>query len=194
MKWVIINDSYLDYLRKNGDTRIPYSNYGTDKYKPFFGELFTIGDYSYVTQVTSYKERLERIKEDKDFYKIYRQNKLVAAVNLNYMFPILTSKLKYLDNYNDISQYRTFKSGNEKSKYISFLKYELSEINKKPLTISAKFLYNVKYDKPNNKISKRCLDFKKLETICSQYFKILKIQQLAQYNQNMNENKSIPKM
>ena len=59
------------------------------------------------------------------------------------MFPILASKLKYLDNYNDISQYRTFKNENEKSKYISFLKYELSEINKKPLTISAKFLYNI---------------------------------------------------
>ena len=68
---------------------------------------------------------LEKIKEDKDSYKIYRQNRLIAAVNLNYMFPILTSKLKYLDNYNDIAQYRTFKNENEKSKYISFLKYEL---------------------------------------------------------------------
>ena len=123
-----------------------------------------------ITQITSYKERLKKIKEDKDFYKIFKNNKLIAAINLNYMFPMLTSKLKYLNNYNDISQYRTFASDDDKNKYISLLKYELSEINKKPLTISAKFLYNIKYDKSNHKISKRCLNYKNLEKICRQYY------------------------
>ena len=192
MKWVIIDDNYLDYLRKFGDNRIPRSNYGSDKFKPFFGELFKTKDYSYITQITSSKPRLEHLKEDKDFYKIYQGNKLIAAINLNYMFPILTTKLVYLNNYDDISKYRTFTSDIEKGKYISLLKYELSEINKKPLTISAKYLYQNKYSYPNNKLAKRCLDFRNLEIICNNYFQLVKIQQ-NNIQQNISKQKIVPK-
>ena len=39
MKWIHVNENYLDYLR-NVEKRIPKTDYGTDKYKPFFGVLF----------------------------------------------------------------------------------------------------------------------------------------------------------
>ena len=35
MYWIDIDDKYLDYLREF-EKRIPYSDYGTDKMKPFF--------------------------------------------------------------------------------------------------------------------------------------------------------------
>ena len=136
--------------------------------KPFFGELFTIGNYSYITQISSYKPRLEKVKESKDFYKIYKFNKLIACVNLNYMFPIFTKDVRYL-NYNDIDKFRTFKTLKEKSNYIAFLKFELQEINKKPITISAKYLYKNKYEKPDSSLSKRCLDYKRLEEACKTF-------------------------
>lgn len=37
--WLVIDESYLDYLRKY-EHRIPKSNYSTSKLKPFFGKLF----------------------------------------------------------------------------------------------------------------------------------------------------------
>lgn len=36
MEWLVIDEKYLDYLR-NIDSRIPYSDYGINKYKTFFG-------------------------------------------------------------------------------------------------------------------------------------------------------------
>ena len=176
MKWVIVSEKYLNYLRNKYDNRIPYTNYGENKFKPFFGELFKINEYSYITQITSYKPRLDKIKEGKDFYKIYKNNKLIACINLNYMFPVLTKDLYYIKNYNDIDKFRQFNSLKEKSNYITLLKYELEEINKKPITISAKYLYKNKYEKPNNNLSKRCLDYKNLEKGCKEYDILIKTQ------------------
>ena len=51
MEWKIVNEDYLNYLRHN-ETRIPHSNYGEDKYKPFFGILFETNDFYYVTQIS----------------------------------------------------------------------------------------------------------------------------------------------
>lgn len=34
MKWINVNESYLDYLR-NVERRIPKTDYGKDRYKPF---------------------------------------------------------------------------------------------------------------------------------------------------------------
>ena len=34
MEWLVIDEDYLSYLR-SVENRIPFSNYGNDKYKPF---------------------------------------------------------------------------------------------------------------------------------------------------------------
>ena len=91
--WKIINEAYTDYLRNNFEARIPNTDYGIDKYKPFFGELFRIGNLVYVTQITSAKQRHYKLKESVDFYKIYSGNKLISCVNLNYMFPVPDTEL-----------------------------------------------------------------------------------------------------
>ena len=43
MKWINVDENYLDYLR-NVEPRIPRTDYGSDRYKPFFGVLFEAGD------------------------------------------------------------------------------------------------------------------------------------------------------
>lgn len=67
MTWKIINEDYADFLRQNYEERIPKTDYGEDKLKPFFGELFRIGDLVYVTQVTSPKPRHFNLKQSIDF-------------------------------------------------------------------------------------------------------------------------------
>lgn len=160
--WKIINEDYTDYLRNKYESRIPHTDYGADKFKPFFGELFRINDLVYVTQVTSPKPRHYKLKESIDFYKIYKDNKLISCVNLNYMFPVPKSELIDL-KYKNIDNYVTFVSSKERSKYIQLLKYELSVINTLSLEQSASNLYQRKYSKPKDFVSLRCFDFKLLE-------------------------------
>lgn len=49
--WVIVDEKYLDYLR-GFEPRIPHSNYGEAKLKPFFGALFEVDELVYITQVS----------------------------------------------------------------------------------------------------------------------------------------------
>jgi protein AbiQ len=63
----------------------------------------------------------------------------------------------------DIDTYRTFKSEEEKSKYIDLLDSEMKMINTLKLSDAAKELYERKYTFPDSKVSQRCLDYKFLE-------------------------------
>lgn len=160
--WKIINENYTDYLRDNFEQRIPRTDYGADKLKPFFGELFRIDNLVFVTQVTSPKPRHLKLKESIDFRKIYQGGRLISCVNLNYMFPVPDTELSIL-NYKDIDKYVSFQSEKEKSKYIQLLRYELSFINSLNLEKDAQDLYNRKQFLPNDNVSLRCFDFKALE-------------------------------
>lgn len=170
MKWINVDEKYLDYLREY-EKRIPFTDYGTDKYKPFFGILFEVDDLYYVTQVSHAQPRHYKLKENKDFYKIYdtkHPDRLIAVINLNYMFPIPKSNTSQFKR-SEIHTYRNFKSEIEKGKYLNLLNIELSAINSMDIDIKAQYIYNLKYDKPNHPISKRCIDFKAMEQLAIQY-------------------------
>lgn len=62
-----VNEKYLDYLR-NVESRIPRTDYGSDKYKPFFGVLFEIDNLYYITQVSHAQTAITK-KQQKDFFK-----------------------------------------------------------------------------------------------------------------------------
>lgn len=161
MKFCKIDTDFMDYLKKL-EQRIPDYNYG-GKYKPFLIGLFSVGDLTYVTQLISPKSRHEYLKEGLDFKKIYNSTgKLIACINLNYMFPVKTGNVRVL-NINDISTLRLDLTPEYQFKYANFFAYELKLINKKNIPEEAKKLYDRKYDFPNDTISKRCIDFKQLE-------------------------------
>lgn len=168
LKWVSIPEDYLNYLRDKGDKRIPHSDYGKDKYKPFFGVLFTIGNYAYVTQISHPQQRHLTMTESPDFKKIYDGTRLLCVVNLNYMFPVPVSELEYIQ-YANIEQYRSFVDDNEKSKYILLLRKELQIINTKDIGNAAKSVYDKKYLYPKSQLAMRCLDFRMLESLADNY-------------------------
>ena len=171
MKWINVNEKYLDYLREY-ENRIPRTDYG-GRYKPFFGVLFERDNLLYITQVSHPQERHKKLKQQRDFYKIYDpkdESRLIAVINLNYMFPIPKSEV-YPFNKADIDSYRTFKDEMEKNKYIRLLDLELKQINTLNLSGNAVKVYENKYTYPNSMLAKRCLDFKMLETYAKQYLK-----------------------
>lgn len=175
MKWINVDEKYLDYLRSI-EKRIPKTDYGSDRYKPFFGVLFEKDDLYYITQVSHPQDRHKNLKQQRDFYKIFdpvNTNRLIAVVNLNYMFPIPKDHT-YEFKKKEIHLYRTFKTEEEKGKYIDLLNTEMKVINKMNLGKKALELYNLKYDKPFDKVSKRCLDFKMLETCAKSYNPVLR--------------------
>ena len=174
-KWLVVDEKYLDYLRENADSRIPLSDYGADKYKPFFGVLFEQDDLLYVTQISHAQPRHAKLKNSLDFKKIFIPNKdakkpdrFVAVVNLNYMFPIHKSLVHNLE-FKDIEKYRTFSSLDEKSKYIDLLSEELKAINSLGLEKAAQQLYSLKKTIPEHNVAKRCLDFLELEKHAIKY-------------------------
>lgn len=172
--WIVIDETYLNYLRQY-EQRIPYSNYGQDKFKPFFGVLFEKDDLAYVTQISHAQPRHQNMKNSPDFLKIYlpdrnqqNQGRLVAVVNLNYMFPVPKHMVNTLE-YKDIESHRTFTSELEKSQYIDLLQKEMAQINTLGLERRAVNLYERKQKYPTDFVSQRCLDFTSLETIARQY-------------------------
>jgi len=167
MRWYSIDEGYLTYLR-GIEGRIPYIDYGSDKFKPFFGALFEIGDLVYLTQVSSPKPRHNRMGENVDFFKLYRGTRLVSVVNLNYMFPVPKNMLIKV-NYGKIDEFLEFDSEESKSYYIGLLKLELREIKRKDINIKAQELYAFKYVHPEDNVSKRCFDFKMLEVKAVEY-------------------------
>ena len=172
MDWIIIDEDYLDYLRSK-ESRIPFSDYGKEKFKPFFGILFEENNLYYVTQISHPQSRHERLKENIDFKKLYNPkntSSLMAVVNLNYMFPVPKEYFDYLDLGN-IEKHRKFNNEREKSKYIDLLNSELKEINKKGIAEDGRKLYELKNNYPEHSISKRCLDYKDLEKVALLYNK-----------------------
>ncbi|MDD6857269.1 MAG: type III toxin-antitoxin system ToxN/AbiQ family toxin [Lachnospiraceae bacterium] len=170
MKWIIVDENYLDYLRSI-ESRIPKTDYGSDRYKPFFGVLFETNNLYYVTQVSYPQKRHQKMKQQKDFFKLYdpdNPTRLIAVVNLNYMFPI---PKEYTHDFEKkkIDTYRTFKSEQAKSKYIDLLDTELKVINSLNLGEKALYIYKLKYDKPQDSLSKRCIDFKDMERLARLY-------------------------
>lgn len=170
MKWIIVDENYLDYLRSI-ENRIPKTDYGSDRYKPFFGVLFETNNLYYVTQVSYPQKRHQKMKQQKDFFKLYdpdNPTRLIAVVNLNYMFPI---PKEYTHDFEKkkIDTYRTFKSEQAKSKYIDLLDTELKVINSLNLGEKALYIYKLKYDKPQDSLSKRCIDFKDMERLARLY-------------------------
>ena len=169
MEWLVIDEKYLDYLR-NIDSRIPYSDYGINRYKPFFGVLFETEHFYYVTQIAHAQQRHKKIKANLDFKKIYhpKDKSLIAVINLNYMFPI-PKHMKHKLEYKDIEFHREFENEQEKSKYIDLMKIELNILNHMNLEKSAKVVYDNKYEIKNEALANRCIDFKKMEDVAIKY-------------------------
>jgi len=182
MNWCSVDNNYLDFLRQHGDRRVPYNEYFSDDgkklLKPFFTPLFSVSDLVYITQITSPKPRHYKMKSSLDFIKVYKDledrkntnDVLFGAINLNFMFPVPKEFIGLIE-YSEIEHYRIFDSEEEKSKYIDLLRKELKKINSSTVQNNAKKLYKLKEEFPNNNISKRCLDFKKLEEVAKDFKK-----------------------
>lgn len=168
LKWYIINKEYIEYL-KQFDCKVQNINYEKSA-KPYIGIILNINNFNYYVPISSVKQKHYKMSENIDFIKITNGKKILSVINLNNMIPILNSEVEILQ-YRNIKSYFNFKSKNDKIKYISLLRNEMSIINNKRTDIinRANNLYQLKYKKPNSKIACRCCEFKLLEEKCIKY-------------------------
>ncbi len=168
LKWYIADKKYINYL-KTYDNKIENIDY-SNRLKPYLGIILFINNFNYYVPISSPKNKHYKMKEDIDFIKITREDRIIGILNLNNMIPISDMDIRILD-YKKIDNYRKFDNEKEKRLYIAFLSLELKLINNKfeKIKENAIKLYNEKLIRPNSKISKRCCDFKLLEEKCELY-------------------------
>ena len=168
LQWYIVNKKYVKYL-KFFDNKIENIDYQSNL-KPFIGIILNINNFNYYVPIYSPKGKHYRMKDGIDFIKIKKEDRILGVLNLNNMIPILNKYVKVL-KYNEIEKYRTFKTDREKKTYIALLNSELKIINSKyeEINRNAIKLYEEKIKNPNSKVSRRCCNFKFLETKLNQY-------------------------
>lgn len=168
LQWYIVSKKYVKYL-KAFDNKIENIDY-QNNLKPFIGIVLNINNYNYYVPVSSPKEKHYKMKDGIDFIKIKKEDRILGVLNLNNMVPVLNKYVKSL-KYNEIEEYRTFKTDKERRMYIALLNSELKIINSKyeEINRNAIKLYKEKINNPNSRVSKRCCNFKFLETKLNQY-------------------------
>ncbi|MEG2684723.1 MAG: type III toxin-antitoxin system ToxN/AbiQ family toxin [Erysipelotrichaceae bacterium] len=183
MIFVKIKKPYIDYLRSI-ESRIPKQDYGINSYKPFY--IINLSDKSevlYISQLTSIKDRHNKMKDTIDFKKLFdaRNGKTLGATNLNYMFPILEDYLERM-NYKDILLIIKDKL---KTKTLFIEKRIIENMN---IDNDARKVYVNKYKCPKSSLSLRCIDFKFLEgkmiefKLCEQFQKDIKVERSKDYS------------
>lgn len=168
LQWYIVNKKYVKYL-KTFDNKIENIDY-QNNLKPFIGIIININNFNYYVPISSPKKKHYKMKEGIDFIKIKQENRILGVLNLNNMIPILDRYVQLL-KYKEIERYRLFKTDKEKRMYIALLNTELKIVNSKYEEIkkNAIKLYEEKINNPNSRVSKRCCDFKFLETKLNQF-------------------------
>ena len=159
LKLYRINEKYAKYIY-NQDEKV-LKAYDIKNKTPFIGIILKINEINYFAPLSSPKKKHERMKNSIDFIKI--NNGRDGVINLNNMIPIPE------EQYNEIN----IKEEMQKDrKYGIILKYQIKwcNENKEQIINNAKRLYNlITNEKANLSLTKRCCDFKFLETKLNQF-------------------------
>lgn len=163
VQFIQIDVAYTDYLRKHIDLRIPAEHReSVSEMRPFIGILMTHDDIEYVIPLTSPKDKHKNMKNTMDFHKI--NGGKWGAINFNNMFPVL----------HDPSVYKIIRPLKDVNTYSNLLINQISWLNKtenrEMVLKKAEKLYEAYVnDTLQDRIKKRCCDFKKLEKHYKEY-------------------------
>lgn len=152
-----MDKKYVDYLKKHED-KIMNLGDGEENEKFVFGAVVEINFIKYYAPISSIKSyqlkqngSLEQIFKKRTF-PILDENKIIALVRIDFMFPIDESSLKILD----------ITKLSEPYKRLVEKEYFYCKSNKEEIRIKAEDLYK-KAVKPTHFLNQLCANFKLLE-------------------------------
>lgn len=164
MNWFIVDKDYVNYLSQF-DEKVGFVEYG-NRLKLHVGVVFEIENFKYYVPISSAKQKHQHMSNKLDFHKLQNQTtgEIYAVINLNNMIPVPDECLIRL-RYDNIENFRSFASENEKYSYIYLLQIEMSIIStiEETLKRKAKRLYEICANGTDERLANRCCNFKVLE-------------------------------
>lgn len=162
MDWYVVDKNYINYLL-TFDSKVGFVEYG-EKLKLHIGIILTVDEVNYYVPVSSAKSKHLRMSNSLDFHKIEFEQQLLAVINLNNMIPVLDKCVTQI-KYNNVSNFRSFETEQEKTNYIYLLQKEKKVIDSITTILSEKAvkLHKNVLEKPSSKLAQRCYNFKLME-------------------------------
>ena len=136
--------------------------------RPFVGIVVICQNQKYVIPLSHPEPKHYRMKPSADFDKIFdKKGKLLAVLNFNLMIPVEEAQLTPINL--KISKYDSVKEKSYKYLCINEITYCRSPSFSKIISDKANTLYDLRTKESGYKGKSRCLNFKKLEEVCSRY-------------------------
>lgn len=169
MKWYIIDEEYIDYL-KSFDSHVPNVNYGRYAMKCFLGIPGKINGFNYFAPLTSFKDKFMNWENDVDFYKIQdrRTKDILGAIYLKNMIPVPNGCFTEI-TFDNIGDFREFKDMERKEICWQSLNREMYYTDEKYIIKNSRRLIKNNELYPDGDIAKRSCKFKVLEEKCLEY-------------------------
>lgn len=130
--------------------------------RPFVGVVVVCDKHKYCIPLDHPKDKHYNMKNDVDFTRIFDGEKLIGVLNFNNMIPVEDNLIRLLDvksGKNDSEPEKAYK--NLCAKELDWVQKNQDAIVKK----ANKLYQMIVSDIANHGLKKRCLDFKKLETV-----------------------------
>mgnify|MGYP004468576855 FL=1 len=159
-----IDMKYIRDLSNKDDNVMSVSPQVNKETRPFVGIVVICNSQKYCIPLSSPKPKHYKMKNDKDFSKIYdKKQKLIGVLNFNAMIPVDDSVINIVDirvNLRDSQSDKYYKE--LLSDQLDWCNNNHEEIEKK-----ANKLYRLITQSPEKSINltRRCCDFKKLEAV-----------------------------
>lgn len=170
LKMYNIDIKYMRDLSNVDDKVLSVSPQIHKENRPFVGIVVICDNKKYCIPLSSPKPKHEKMKNEKDFSKIYNKNdKLIGVLNFNSMIPVNDVVINEIDLHirpNDSQRDKYYKG---------LLNDQLDWCNDNQALIETKanklyFLVTQMPDKMKN-LTRRCCDFKKLEAVLEKWEK-----------------------
>lgn len=168
LKLYKVDKKYIRDLHRADDRVSSVSpQIGKDR-RVFVGILVVGKKYKYVVPLSHPQPKHYKMKPSADFDKIFdKKGRLVAVLNFNLMIPVTDLQLTPID----LKIYDNESEQEKAYKYlcINEIEYCRKADFSKIITDKANTLYDLCSKESGYKGKKRCLDFKKLESVCERF-------------------------
>ncbi len=162
LKLYVLDMKYVRDLH-NADDRVQSISPQIHKSnRPFVGVVVVCDKYKYCIPLDHPKDKHYNMKNDVDFSRIFDGDKLIGVLNFNNMIPVNDSLIKLLNvkiNKNDSDAEKAYKR-------LCTKELDWIQKNQDAIVKKANKLYRLVQDEAvSYGLKKRCLDFKKLESV-----------------------------
>jgi protein AbiQ len=157
-----VDTAYIDYLDKF--QKHIWENEEKGRKRPYVGLIMEISGFKYFAPMTSPKPKHFSMPEDLDLKKIFYKGELTGVINLNNLIPVKDEHIQMIDMVH---------LKNVDPKYSDLLNNQILIVRKRhdEFIKDANLIYKIKTRNYKGYVGlkKRCYDFKKLESKCSEY-------------------------